>query len=305
MNALVACGAAVVLAALCACAADDVRLEVEVAAAPVVAAAGWRLVVLGTAQDGGLPHLGCVRPCCEEVRRGERPPAKVACLGLTDGESFHVFDATPDFPAQVHALGARIPDGVFLTHAHIGHYTGLVHLGREVLGGKDVPVYATPLMAHFLSRNAPWEALVTRGNIELRDNTRVDLGGVVVTAFRVPHRAEYTDTVGYRIEGPNRTAVFLPDIDRWKDWDQDVRAVVEGVDYAFLDATFFSIDELPHRDIEKVRHPLVTESMERLSGLGDRVWFLHMNHTNPLHADPSLAEDAGFHVAREGEVLGL
>ncbi len=262
---------------------------------------GWSLRVLGVAQDGGLPHLGCIKEHCEAARRGERRAERVTCLGLTDGERTYLFDATPDFPAQVHAMGARKPDGVFLTHAHIGHYTGLIHLGKEVLGARDVPVFCTPRMASFLSGNGPWDALVQNGHIALRDNERVDLGGVVVTAFQVPHRAEYTDTVGYRIEGPRRTALFLPDIDRWSDWERDIRTVVEGVDLAFLDATFYSLDELPHRDIEKVRHPLVTESMQRLTGLGDRVFFIHLNHSNPVLGDPSLVEDDGFHLASESD----
>ena len=289
--------------ALAGCATTDTGAEI--AAAPVAAVAGWRLVVLGVAQDGGMPHLGCTRPRCEAARRGERPRQRVVCLGLTNGERAYLFDATPDFPAQVHALGASRPDGVFLTHAHIGHYTGLVHLGKEVLGAKGVPLYATERLRDFLKTNGPWDALVRNGNVDLQPNTSVDLGGVTVTAFPVPHRDEYSDTVGYRIEGPRASAVFIPDIDRWTDWDRDVRDVVESVDHAFLDATFFSLDELPHRDITRVRHPLATDSMDRLEGLGARVWFVHLNHTNPLWDDDSPVRDRGFHVAREGDAFDL
>ncbi len=273
----------------------------------------WRLVVLGIAQDGGVPHMGCDKGPCAAVRRGERRAEKVACLGLTDGERAYVFDATPDFPAQVLAMESdengseTVPtlSGVFLTHAHIGHYTGLVHLGKEVLGARGVPVYATPRMTQFLSTNAPWSALVVNGNVEFRDNADVDLGGVRVTAFQVPHRNEYADTVGYLIEGPRAKAVFIPDIDRWEPWERDIRALVSSVDHAFLDATFFSGDELPGRDMSKVPHPLVPDTMTRLDGLGAKVWFIHLNHTNPLLDDPSPAERRGFHVAREGDVFDL
>jgi pyrroloquinoline quinone biosynthesis protein B len=296
----------------------------------------WRLVVLGIAQDGGVPHMGCEKGPCAAARRGERRAEKVACLGLTDGERAYVFDATPDLPAQVHAMGARAPSGVFLTHAHIGHYTGLVHLGKEVLGARGVPVYATPKMTQFLSTNAPWSALVANGNVEFRDNADVDLGDVRVTAFQVPHRNEYADTVGYLIEGPRAKAVFIPDIDRWvserpqadertgtvpdartgaglaggefgsaPDKPFDIRALVSSVDHAFLDATFSSGDELPGRDMSKVPHPLVPDTMTRLDGLGARVRFIHLNHTNPLLDDPSPAERRGFRVAREGDVFDL
>jgi len=29
--------------------------------------------------------------------------------------------------------------GIFLTHRHIGHYAGLMYLGKEVIGAKDLP----------------------------------------------------------------------------------------------------------------------------------------------------------------------
>ena len=297
---------------------------------------GWRLVVLGIAQDGGVPHLGCEKGPCAAVRRGERRAEKVACLGVGDGERAFLFDATPDFPAQIHAMGVRLPSGVFLTHAHIGHYTGLVHLGKEVAGVQGLPVYATPKMKHFLGSNAPWRALIENANIDFRDNADVDLGGVRVTALQVPHRNEYADTVGYVIAGPRASALYIPDIDRWvSKWPQagertgtvpdartgaglacgefgsapdgpfDIRELVASVDYAFLDATFLSGDELPGRDMSKVPHPLVTDTMDRLEGLGAKVWFIHLNHTNPLLDDAGPVERRGFHVAREGDVLPL
>lgn len=265
------------------------------------ATSGWQLVVLGIAQDGGVPHLGCESGPCAAARRGERRAEKVACLGLADGERGFLFDATPDLPAQVSALGVRAPAGVFLTHAHIGHYTGLVHLGKEVLGARGVPVWATEKMRAFLTANAPWRALVENGNVELHDNADVDLGGVRVRAIQVPHRNEYADTVGYLIEGPRARVLYVPDIDRWEPWDRDIRTLVESADLAFLDATFASGDELPGRDMRLVPHPLVGDTMARLAGLGSRVHFIHLNHTNPLLDDPKSLESQGFHVAREGE----
>ena len=266
---------------------------------------GWRLVVLGIAQDGGMPHLGCERGPCAAVRRGERRAEKVVCLGITDGKRGWLLDATPDLPAQVPALGVRVPEGIFLTHAHIGHYTGLMFLGKEVLGASGVPVYATERMQAFLSGNDPWRRLLQEGRVVLRDNASVDLGGVKVSAIPVPHRDEFSDTVAYLVEGPRRRVLFLPDIDAWEKWDRDVREMVSSVDLAFLDATFFSGAELPNRVQGAVPHPPVVESMGRLEGLGDRVRWIHLNHTNPLLEDPSPSESRGFRVAREGEAFDL
>src|SRR6266498_3458885 len=133
-------------------------------------APGVEAVVLGIAQDGGVPHLGCRQPLCVEARRDPSKRQLVASLGVIDygaGRRF-VIDATPDFARQVDRLGG-LPDAILLTHAHIGHYLGLAQLGREVLGAKRLPVYCTPSMAGFLRENGPWKRLVSLENIEIRE----------------------------------------------------------------------------------------------------------------------------------------
>ena len=127
----------------------------------------WEVVVLGIAQDGGIPQLGCERPICQEIRAGTRQPEKVSSLGLINRRTgaAYVFDATPDFPAQLQRLsGGRLPAGIFLTHAHIGHYTGLMFLGRESVNAAAVPVYVTDRMGAFLRTNGPWSQLVAVPN---------------------------------------------------------------------------------------------------------------------------------------------
>lgn len=265
--------------------------------------ADWELVVLGIAQDAGIPHLGCRQALCTAIRAGTRRAERVSSLGLRDRRSglAYLFDATPDLPAQVHQLtGGRPPDGIFLTHAHIGHYTGLMYLGRESIGARGVPVHATPRLLDFLTRNGPWSQLVTLGNIAGRplvlDEPIVLGGGVRVTAFRVPHRDEYSDTVGYTIEGPRRRAVFIPDIDRWEKWDRSIRALADSVDLALLDGTFASPREV-NRNIEEIPHPMMGRTRELLRGTRARLVFIHINHTN--------AEIDAADVAREGQTFEM
>jgi len=207
--------------------------------------------------------------------------------------------------------------GVFLTHAHIGHYTGLMHFGHEANGSSNVPVYAMPRMVEFLSTNGPWDQLVRYQNIRLislSDGTPVAFEKTLrVTPLQVPHRDEYSETVGYSIEGPNKTAVFIPDIDKWARWDKGIRDIVRASDYALVDATFFADGELPGRDMSKILHPFVSESMALFEDLTEeeksRVIFIHMNHTNPLLIDGSPAqvevERRGFRFAHEGMLLEL
>jgi len=238
-------------------------------------------------------------------------------------KSKYLFDATPDIREQLYQLNRAAPDneyaldGVFLTHAHIGHYTGLMHFGHEASGSSDVPVYAMPRMVEFLSTNGPWDQLVRYENIRLmplQDGTPVTLEEYLrVIPIQVPHRDEYSETVGYRIEGPSKTAVFIPDIDKWERWDTDIRDIVRASNYALIDAAFFADGELPGRDMSKILHPFVSESMQKLGDLTDeeksRVIFIHMNHTNPLLIDGSPAqaevERRGFRFAKEGMRLAL
>lgn len=47
-------------------------------------AAGAQAVVLGIAQDGGVPHLGCLQGICVQARRDPARRRLIASLGLLD-----------------------------------------------------------------------------------------------------------------------------------------------------------------------------------------------------------------------------
>lgn len=281
------------------------------------------VLVLGIAQDGGAPQAACHGACCAERWQDPAKRLHVASLAIVDPDARQrwLIDATPDFPAQLMMLDERTwrpqaapgLDGIFLTHAHTGHYTGLIHLGREAVGAAHVPVHAMPRMQRFLESNAPWDQLVRLGNIELRPleaGKPVALNDrITVTPIMVPHRDEYSETVGYRIRGPGRGrgVLYVPDIDAWERWDRSVEEELAGVDAALLDGTFFDGAELPGRDLSVIPHPFITRTLERLSALPAaeraKVRFIHLNHTNPaLRADSAerkAIEDAGMGVSFE------
>lgn len=283
------------------------------------------LQILGVAQDAGYPQANCFAPHCMRAWEDRERRRMTSSIAIVDAPSRkkYLFDATPDIREQLYELQIAAPDheftldGVFLTHAHIGHYTGLMHFGHEASSSQRLPVYAMPRMVKFLSTNGPWDQLVRFDNIRLEalaDGATVTLGKELrVTPFLVPHRDEYSETVGYRIDGPNKSAVFIPDIDKWDRWKTNIRDVIRSVDYALLDATFFADGELPGRDMSGILHPFVAESMALLEDLTDeekyRVIFIHMNHTNPLLIDGSPeqaeVEKRGFRFAREGLRLAL
>jgi pyrroloquinoline quinone biosynthesis protein B len=253
------------------------------------------------------------------VRARKDPAARlaVASLGLVDPAAGRrvLIDATPDFGEQIERLGGR-PDAILLTHAHIGHYLGLAQLGREVMGTHRLPVYATPSMAGFLRANLPWSRLVKLENIVIQEiapgREFAITPALRVTPIRVPHRDEDSDTVAYLVRGPSGSVLWLPDIDRWENWDRSLADVLaDRARVAFVDGTFYSADEIPGRSIQDIPHPLVPDTLRRLAGIDarDRVFFVHLNHTNRLlwnDADAvSTVTSAGARVAREGQIVEL
>ena len=282
------------------------------------------ITILGTAQDGGFPHIGCQKKCCDDFYKGISPKQKVVSLGLIDREAQQkfLFEATPDISTQLadleknHLKTRTIIDGVFITHAHMGHYAGLLYFGKEALGKKNIPVYAMPKMKNFLINNGPWSQLVTTKNIafsNLRKDKVVQLNNSLkVTPFLVPHRDEFSETLGYKIEGKNKSALFIPDINKWSLWEKNIVEEVKKVDYAFLDATFFKEGEI-NRPMSEVPHPFIEETVDLFKNESlttkNKVIFIHFNHTNPALQSNSRERDElellGFRFATEGQRFKL
>ena len=278
------------------------------------------VVVLGIAQDGGAPHAGCQKNCC--IDRWNDPAKKlfVSCLGIVDPNTDETWmiEATPNFTKQFEMLtknNRKKFKGIFLTHAHIGHYSGLMHLGREVMGTKKIPVYVMPKMGKFLRTNGPWSQLVDLDNINLKkikNGKTTELNKrISITPFLVPHRDEFSETVGYKIKGPNRSLIFIPDIDKWEKWDKDINQIVSENNYTLMDGSFFTGDELPGRDMTEIPHPFIIETMKLLESVKDKtgIHFIHLNHTNPALTDNSNAQNqiknAGFNIAQRGQAFKL
>ena len=284
------------------------------------------LIILGNVQDAGSPHIACKKQCCRELFQNPDETRKVVSLGLVYPENNrkYLFDATPDMTEQLKILKSYLPkntnemaDGIFLTHAHIGHYTGLMYLGTEAMGASNVNVYAMPVMDSYLRNNGPWSQLVGNQNISLqtlKNKEEISLTSKLsVIPFLVPHRDEYSETVGFKIIGPNKKVLFIPDIDKWYKWETNIVDEIKQVDYAFLDAGFFSETEIDNRDISEIPHPTILESMELFDSLSstekDKVWFIHMNHTNPMlnpeSEESRLVISNGYHIARFKDIFPL
>ena len=107
-----------------------------------------------------------------------------------------------------------------------------------------------------------------------------------------------------------KSLIFIPDIDKWEKWDEDIIQVINSNDYSFLDATFYQNGEIP-RDMSEIPHPFVEESMDLFSKLSyedkQKVHFIHFNHTNPLLIEGSDAQKEvlrkGFKIAKEAQII--
>lgn len=284
------------------------------------------LVVLGTTQDAGSPQLGCNKKCCINLFNNPDLPRKVVSLGIVDpkAKKYWMIESTPDFVTQSKILNEisgfnhdELPDGIFITHAHIGHYTGLMYLGRESLSSKKIPVFTMSKMKGFLMQNGPWNQLINLNNIFLNNmdaNQSVQLSNAIqIIPFLVPHRDEFSETVGFKINGPNKSILFIPDIDKWGKWNKDLVSELKTVDVAFIDGTFYDDEEINNRNMAEIPHPFVVETMN-LFKLEDektksKIHFIHLNHTNPLLDKKSKqykqVVSNGFSVSKYKQIVKL
>ncbi|MEZ5176133.1 MAG: MBL fold metallo-hydrolase [Acidimicrobiia bacterium] len=270
-------------------------------------------LILGAGQDGGTPQVG--------ERHGVGPDRSASSIVVrSPAGSIVLLDASPDFRPQAARLvrwyhyppdRSRVVDAVVVTHAHMGHYAGLLHFGTEVSDTQGVRLLATPGFQSFIAANEPWSTLITRGNLlpeTLAPSATVD-ASLEIVGIAVPHRAEYTDTIAVSVLSKGRPwLLYVPDIDGWEGWPRAAEVIAEH-DIALLDATFSSVEELTNRDFAQVRHPLVPDTIDRFADLTDstRIVLTHMNHTNPLADAGSTiaakARAAGFEVAMDGMEL--
>lgn len=279
------------------------------------------IIVLGITQDGGYPHMGCEKECCRIAWENQSLRRYVVSMALVDpvSQNWYLFEATPDIKEQLHMFRKLtageynyLPNAVFVSHAHIGHYTGLMQFGREVMNTSEITVYVLPRMNNFINNNGPWDQLVRLGNIvtvEIADGAEMALSEeIIVKVFTVPHRDEYSETAGYKISTGRKDYLFIPDIDKWPQWDKNITEMVKSVDIAFLDGTFYSEGELTGRNMDSIPHPFITETMDYFAGedvnTRRRIHFIHFNHSNPVlfrEETRELIRKKGFELSEQGK----
>ncbi len=269
--------------------------------------------VLGTAQDGGYPQPGCDCPNCIRVRKNRnliRYPASLAVLNKKE-KSTYLIDPTPQLPAQLEELNQmakklNFPDDhlkeIIITHAHIGHYTGLMYFGKEAINSSGLKVRGSSRLKEFLTTNQPWQSLVENNNIIINififGQDIYSDKNFNIEPIKVPHRAEFTDTAGFLIKGQNKSLFYLPDIDSWEGFRPKFADLSSKTDYMVIDGTFYTKEELGElrgRNIDNVPHPPIEDTINellenKLEKNESEVYFTHFNHTNKV-LDPNFTND--------------
>ncbi|CAF1300867.1 unnamed protein product [Rotaria sordida] len=285
------------------------------------------ILLLGTAQDGGMPQIRCQCKNCSAVHDGKISQQYTVSLAIIDRNTNQVWliDCSPDFRAQCTLLQNHFGlnnsfklEGIFLTHLHMGHYVGLFQFGRETIDWKGLKIYGTESVCQFFQSNQPWSTYIQIGNFlinPLLPQTEIQLStNLFIKSQLVPHRAEFSDTVGYFIRGPSRNIFYCPDVDSWEHgWSNENGLlpidIVKNVDQAFLDATFFSSDELPNRNIDEIPHPTVLQTLEKFKGLENKITLIHFNHSNPLYDKQSKQREQcnqlGINIGIQGRVYEI
>ncbi len=279
-------------------------------------------VVLGIAQDGGVPHPGCdCQTCLTFSTTGNQ--LSPASIGVIDGDELHLIDVSRDLNRQLRMLpkkGCKVTD-VWLTHGHLGHVDGIGLFGREAMGAKGIRIHASDSMMKLIEGTPRWKTMIDDGILipcPFKGNMKIQTSqSLSITPVQVPHRDEWTDTHAFIIRGPSKSILHLPDHDTWKETLEMVgmKTIHEWfhsleVDTFLIDGTFWSSDELEHQ--KNVPHPPVLDTLQRLGMKRDNamdIRFIHLNHTNPL-LNPESKEtkhlkDSGWSLVNEGEHFPL
>ena len=257
----------------------------------------YEIFIIGTTQDGGYPHIGCDLGCCKDAWENSKLKKYASCIAVVDHQNkkYFLVDVTPDLSEQLHMLygvyGKNYSlSGIFLTHAHVGHYMGLFKLGLEMLNSNKIPLYAMPEMMRFLKNNSSTSFLFESDNIvenAIKEKQLVKLGAnLSISSFYVPHRNELSETVGYKVQSDKKSVIYIPDVDSWEECGFNILDMVSQNDYLFLDGTFYDKSELYTRDITRIPHPSIVNSIKTFKSLSDdnksKIFFTHLNHTNNL-----------------------
>jgi phosphoribosyl 1,2-cyclic phosphodiesterase len=103
-------------------------------------------------------------------------------------------------------------DGIFITHEHVDHITGLPVIARN----SDMPIYATKGTIDAVLRSSKCGNIDPARFVCVRPDQPVTVGDLKVNPMRISHDA--ADPVGYRIYEGNKKACVCTDLGCFTDY---------------------------------------------------------------------------------------
>ena len=288
------------------------------------------VTILGIAQDAGIPQAGCSCERCSNAHDNpelKRYPVSIGVEGL-DG-SKHLIEVTKNLSEQLRLWSGNnieqkifIPDSVTITHLHLGHIEGIGQFGKPVMGLKELPIYLSQMNNDSIQKRNDIRLMIEEGNIRLLSRNHFQPTndcGFTLEFISIPHRSELGDTSAILIKGPKKNLLFMPDQDSWSDTldSFSVRSIRElltslRIDIALVDGTFWNLNELPGRDLSKIPHPTIEDSIHYLGmkKINDPdISFIHLNHSNPVNDHNSeerkLVESYGWSICERNDTLSI
>jgi pyrroloquinoline quinone biosynthesis protein B len=191
------------------------------------------------------------------------------------------------------------------------------------MNAQGLNLHVSSSMFHLVEETPQWALMLAQGvfseHVFIHDDRIMLSEGLIVEPVHVPHRAELSDMHAFVVRGPNHSLLYLPDHDDWgstleRHQCTSIRQWLNllKVDIALIDGTFWDMDELPALRQNNVPHPPVSETLDRLGARRDgdpELFFIHLNHTNPLHDERSEASakvrSMGWGVAQQGQQFTL
>lgn len=289
--------------------------------------------VLGSAAGGGVPQWNCACANCSAARSGRQSRRSSSGFAFSrDGERWWLVNVSPDIAAQIETVPALQPRagrgtpiaGMLLTDANVDHLGGLAVLRQQ--GEHAFVLYSSATVREIACEQRAFAAFAEAPHVwhSLTPGERFELEtGLSATVVPVPgltpgfagRQALPDAVVGYlvRDEIDGGSALFAP---VFADVGEALVAAVRGADVAFLDGSFFYDDELGevgvaksaralgHAPVGGAGGSLATLSAHGLPADGRRVFFAHLNNTNPLlDSNSQPATDLarhGFALAEDG-----
>lgn len=252
----------------------------------------------------------------------------------SDGRQWWLVNASPDVAQQIEAAPPLQPRdgrgtplrGMFLTDANVDHLGGLAVLRQAgdhaftVYSSDTTRALAMSERAFVPFGNAPhrWQILTAGTTVGLDERLQVHTLFVPgLTPGYAGRRSIAGAVAAYTVEDrvAGKRVVFAP---VFAAVDESLRAAIAQAQVAFVDGSFWSDAELATVGVAKTARDLghcpVGEPGGSLRILaphasGTRLYYSHLNNTNPLLDPDSEAArqtaGAGFSIAYDGLVLDI